>query len=146
MKSMFKNNKLNKIKNKIISVTVSPIFGKRFMGILDRSVVRQDVPRAQLVPLEVISKQTGQRKTITNLKYLRTLYNILMDLCEQIEDTDINEAIHYHGRFPYKATILAKEHSDTFRFYFEPDVVYVRFESLHQTELTVLGVFVPKFD
>ena len=116
------------------------------MGILDRSVVRQDVPRAQLVPLEVISRQTGQRRTITNPNLLRTLYNILMDLCEQIEDTDINEAIKYNDQFPYKATITNREHSDTFRFYFEPDIVHVRFESLHQTDMTVLAVFMPKFD
>ena len=116
------------------------------MGILDRSVVRQDVPRAQLVPLEAISRETGQRRTITSLKYLRTLYNILMDLCEEIEDTDVNEAIIFKGQFPFKATILAKEHSDTFRFYFEPDIVHVRFESLHQTDMTVLAVFMPKFD
>ena len=116
------------------------------MGILDRAVVRQDVPRAQLVPLEAISKETGQRKIITSLKYLRTLYNILMDLCEEIEDTDVNEAIIFKGQYPFKATILAKEHSDTFRFYFEPDIVHVRFESLHQTDMTVLAVFMPKFD
>ena len=97
-------------------------------GILDRSVVRQDVPRAQLVPLEAISRETGQRRIITNLKYPRTLYNILMDLCEEIEDTDINEAIILKNQFPFKATTTAKEHSDTFRFYFEPDIVHVRKE------------------
>ena len=116
------------------------------MGILDRSVVRQNVNRARLVPLEAVSRETGQRKTIASLKYLRTLYNILMDLCEEIEDTDVNEAIIFKNQFPFKATILTNKHSDTFRFYFEPDIVHARFESRHQRELTVLAVFMPKFD